>query len=80
MFVGSADRHHWVPKSEGGVQSDWLHRICHTKIHSLFTERELATVYSDAATLTAHPDVERFVKWVRKMPPTYVGKHRPPRR
>lgn len=80
MPPDSSDRHHWIPRSQGGSRADWIHRICHTKLHSLFSERELALHYSSPERLLAHDDVARFVKWVRKMPPSYVGKHRPPRR
>lgn len=76
----SIDRHHWVPRSEGGGDWSTLHRICHKKIHSLFTENELAAVYNSAATLLAHPDIKTFVKWVRKQPPEIVGRHAKPAR
>jgi hypothetical protein len=38
----SVDRHHWQPKSRGGSEAEYLHRICHRKLHSLFTAKELA--------------------------------------
>lgn len=48
MIAGpSVDRHHWVPKSEGG---------------------------------RAHPEVRRFVAWVRRQPPEYLDWPRAPRR
>ena len=42
----SVDKHHFVPKSEGGVDTVFIHRVCHSKIHSLFTEKELAEEYN----------------------------------
>ena len=76
----SVDRHHWVPRKEGGGHWDYLHRICHKKLHNLFSERELARVYNNAETLRAHPEIEKFVKWVRRQPPEYMGRHDRPRR
>lgn len=65
------DRHHFVPKSEGGRAARRVHRICHAKIHSLLTERELATLYATPEALRAHPEVERFVRWVAGRPPEF---------
>lgn len=76
----SVDRHHWVPRKHGGRDWDWLHRICHKKLHSLFDEKMLAETFSDAESLRAAPEIEKFVKWVRKQPPEYVGRHAKPRR
>jgi len=54
MIAGpSVDRHHWHPKSQGGTETEWLHRVCHRM-------------------LLAHPDIIKFVKWVRKKPVDYV--------
>lgn len=64
----AADRHHWVPRAKGGRDWSWLHRVCHRKIHSLFTEAELARLYPTAAALLGHPEIRRFVAWVRKRP------------
>ena len=33
---------HLVPKCKKGKETVWLHRICHQKIHSIWTEIELA--------------------------------------
>ena len=40
-----ADRHHLVPKSKGGRQTEFLHRVCHRQVHALLTESELAGQY-----------------------------------
>jgi hypothetical protein len=56
-----------------------LHRICHRKLHSLFTEQELASSYADAASLRIEPRMARFISWVRKRPAEYRSRHRTPR-
>ncbi|MEL7231679.1 MAG: HNH endonuclease, partial [Pseudomonadota bacterium] len=36
------ERHHVIPKSKGGREVVDLHPICHRKIHSVFSNTELA--------------------------------------
>ncbi len=76
----SVDRHHWVPKSEGGCETEAIHLVCHRMIHRVFDERELATAYADPAAVRAHPEIARFVAWVRKQPPEYVDWPKSPRK
>lgn len=64
----AVEMHHLVPKSEGGRETVPLHPICHRKVHSLFTERELAVLYSDIGSLREHPDVASFLKWLGGKP------------
>jgi hypothetical protein len=75
------DEHHLIPKSRGGRQTQALHRICHRQIHALFDEAELEKSYSTVEALLEHPQMDRFVKWVRKKPPGfYDGTRRSNRR
>lgn len=62
------DEHHLVPRLKGGRVTETLHRICHRQVHALFTEAELAQHYSTAEALLAHPEVQKFVAWVKKKP------------
>jgi len=73
-------RHHLVPKLRGGKHGPIavLHTICHSKIHSLFSETELARVYHTIEALRGHDEVMRFVKWVSKRPPEFRSKNRAP--
>lgn len=70
------DEHHLVPKSEGGRDKFPIHRVCHTKIHSAFTERELAQSYSDWESLKSHPEMAKFIQWVAKKPSGYIARNR----
>lgn len=63
--------HHFLPKSRGGRQVTLIHRICHSKIHSLWTNRELETTYNTPEAVRAHPDMVRFIQWLQNKPPTY---------
>ena len=65
------DAHHLVPKSKGGRHTEYLHRICHRQIHALFTETELARQYNHVGALLAHPEMARFVTWVRTKPEAF---------
>ncbi len=62
------DAHHFIPKSRGGTQTEYLHRICHRQIHALFTEAELARQYNNVEALLSHPEMVRFVDWVKTKP------------
>jgi hypothetical protein len=68
---GSVDRHHFVPRSEGGTSAVPLHRVCHRKLHSLWTERELAERFNTPEAIRAHPEIGRFVRWLRRKPPEF---------
>ena len=70
----SVDRHHLLPKSLGGRETLYVHRICHRKIHATFTERELEKHYNTPAALLANPDIVAFVTWVRRKDPEYYDK------
>ena len=70
------DAHHLVPKSRGGTQTQWLHRICHRQIHALFNETELAQHYFSVERLLAHADVAKFVAWVQRKPDDFFERTR----
>lgn len=65
------DKHHLVPKAKGGKETQLMHRICHRQIHALFTEAELAQKYNTAEALLEHPEVQKFVAWVKRKPPEF---------
>lgn len=54
----SIDRHHFYPKCKGGRETEWVHKICHRKIHSVFTESELAKEYNNAEIVRSHPETQ----------------------
>lgn len=70
------DAHHLVPKSKGGKHTEYLHRICHRQIHALFTETELAKHYNHVDALLAHPEMARFVAWVKNRPDDFYERTR----
>jgi 5-methylcytosine-specific restriction endonuclease McrA len=68
LTLTSDKAHHLVPKSRGGVHTVYMHRSCHKQIHALFTEAELAKSYSNLESLCAHPELAKFIKWVKGKP------------
>lgn len=74
------DAHHLVPKSKGGTQTEFLHRICHRQIHALLTETELARQYNTLEALLAHPEIASFVQWVRRKPADFSERSRKSKR
>jgi len=76
MPAGSANLHHLVPRSHGGRETVTLHRLCHDKIHATLGKAELARDYTSIEALLTHPDIARFVAWVRRRPPGFAGRNR----
>lgn len=69
--------HHPVPKSRGGREKVPIHPICHRAIHANLGNKELERSYASAAALRAHPEIARFIEWVRDKDPDF---HAPTRR
>jgi hypothetical protein len=74
--------HHLVPKTthqkekrRRGLRKDELSemkelmcRDCHSQLHSLVSEKELASEYDTVDKILAHPEFAKYVKWKRKHP------------
>jgi len=74
-------RHHLVPRTRHKNKRNKkmfhrqeVHRTvelcgpCHRHIHVKIPNKELEREYNTLETLKAHPDVERFVEWVKGKP------------
>jgi len=66
-----SDLHHVIPKTFGGKQLIRLHRICHQKLHTVFSERELLHFNGDLTPMLEHEQVRTFIAWVRKKDPSF---------
>lgn len=71
-----ANKHHLIPVSKGGKNTTTvlLHKICHDKIHAVFTENELKRQYNTVESLQVHEEIANFIKWVRKKEPEFYDK------
>jgi hypothetical protein len=73
----SVNEHHLVPKTYKGRETITIHIICHTKIHSVFSEKELNDYYHTPERLREHPEMAKFIKWVRKKEPEFRDRNEP---
>ncbi len=71
-------KHHLIPKSRGGKHTDTvlLHNICHQKIHSVFTEKELRDEFHTVEKLTEHEEMRKFIRWVAKKDINFYQKNK----
>ena len=67
----SVDVHHLIPKTFKGTETVLLHKICHTKIHTSISEREMLKHYHTIERLLEHEEIQKFVKWVSKKDPEF---------
>lgn len=72
----SYNKHHLIPKTFRGKETVDIHRICHDKIHSLFTERELKQEYNTIEKLLQHEEIQKFVKWLANKHPDFYERNR----
>ncbi|MEM0897765.1 MAG: hypothetical protein AAGJ79_12885 [Verrucomicrobiota bacterium] len=50
-----------------------LHQPCHSKIHSVLSEKALARDYNSIEKLLQHVDIARFAKWIARRPIDFSG-------
>lgn len=65
------DRHHLVPRTFKGRAQFPIHKICHRKIHSVFTEKELFRTYHTWDRLRENDDIRTFIEWVARKAPAF---------
>jgi len=84
-------RHHLIPRTRHANKRNqreftradvkqriaWLCRPCHNHIHALFTEKTLERDFNTMESLAAHPEVSRFVAWIRKKPDAFRPANQP---
>ena len=75
-------RHHCLPRSRGGSVEDiaLLCRMCHGMVHATYTNRTLEALYPTIAKLREAPELEKFLRWVKKQPATRRKRNLPRRR
>lgn len=63
-----------MPKTFKGKEQFPIHKICHRKIHSVFTEKELLNDFHTWEALRATPEIEAFIAWVSKKEPGFYAR------
>jgi 5-methylcytosine-specific restriction endonuclease McrA len=79
---GRLTRHHCLPRERGGTSEDieMLCGQCHSMVHATYTNRTLEVLYPTIAELHKAPELQAFIRWVRKQPPTRRTRNQPRRR
>lgn len=67
--------HHLIPKTFKGKAGINIHAVCHSKIHSAISERELQHYYHTVDRLLEHAEIIKFIKWVAKKPTDFYSKN-----
>lgn len=76
MWKGSSvDKHHLVPKCRGGKKTEYMHKICHRKIHSIWKEKELEKKFNDHNLIIENEIMQIFIAWIKKKEPDYYDRH-----
>ena len=75
-------KHHCLPRQKGGTAEDveLLCGQCHGMVHATFTNRTLAVMYATVDKLREAPELEAYLRWVRKQPPSRRTRNAPRRR
>lgn len=76
---GHLDKHHLVPKLKGGKVTEVLHLACHRQIHAVIGNRELEVKYNTVEALLSHPEIQKFVSWIKKKPNDFLPAFTPKR-
>ena len=76
LLANPYNRHHLMPLSKGGrgTATVLLHKICHDKIHSVFSEMELKRHYNTIEKLQENEEIATFIRWVSKKEPQFYDK------
>jgi len=74
--------HHCLPRQHGGTSKDvvLICTQCHGMVHATFTNATLAAMYPTLGQLRLAPELQPFLRWVRKQPTGRVKRNRPRRR
>lgn len=66
--VQHTSRHHLVPREEGGRFGPTVElcQPCHSTIHLLLSNRDLARRYNSVEALRAAEELQKYLHWVRR--------------
>ncbi|GGG36145.1 hypothetical protein GCM10011378_10560 [Hymenobacter glacieicola] len=66
--VQHTSRHHLVPREEGGRHGPTVElcQPCHSTVHLLLTNRDLARRYNTVESLRSAEELQKYLYWVRR--------------
>ncbi|NIP73187.1 MAG: hypothetical protein GWO16_09250 [Gammaproteobacteria bacterium] len=84
--VPELTRHHLIPRARHGKRRTqrrfareemrahilWVCRPCHKHVHAVCSETSLEARYNTRERLLEHPDIRRFIEWIRSKPAGYL--------
>jgi hypothetical protein len=75
-------KHHCLPRAKGGTVEDveLLCSQCHGMVHATYTNGTLAGEYPTLAELRQAPELQPYIRWVRKQPPSRRTRNKTRRR
>lgn len=70
------NRHHLVPINKGGKHTTTilLNKVCHDKIHTVFTETELKLHFHTIEQIQQNESITSFINWVQRKEPAFYNK------
>lgn len=76
--VRHVSRHHLVPREEGGRHGPTaeLCQPCHSTVHLLLTNRELAKNYASVEALRGAGELQKYLHWVRRSRVEHIANRR----
>jgi len=60
------ERHHLTPLCKKGKDTIPVCIDCGNQIHNLFSNRELKEQYNTVEALKNNPDMQKWIRWIRK--------------
>jgi hypothetical protein len=72
-FGAKTEEHHLIPKTRKGKELVTLHPVCHRKLHSAITEKEMEKYYHTIPRLLEHTEVQKFIVWVKNKEPDFYS-------
>ena len=71
--VAALTVHHLVPRSQAKkrqpLPTALLCAACHRQLHTLFSNRQLARELSSVEELKSRPEIQNFLRWIKKQDP-----------
>ena len=76
--VRFVSRHHLIPREEGGRHGPTvaLCQPCHSTVHLLLTNRELAKKYFSVEALREAEELQKYLHWVRRSRIEHISNRR----
>ena len=62
------EKHHLVPKSRKGKETEKVCVSCGDMVHKIFTIKEMEKKYNSIELILSHPEIQNWISWISKKP------------